>query len=146
MVIHNLVFTIKVEWGPKKHVPTSLDSLVWADFTHIFRGILGENIDKISHQWTKGWYHNLNEKIENTHMHIFPYHIHIYCKLCWCHKGPDSIQRWHLASIGNPIVEIRRSYDPLISTMGFPILVRWHLYIESGPRVPISWVHATNSP
>ena len=31
------------------------------------------------------------------------------------------------------IVEIRRSYDRLISTMGFPILVRWHLYIESGP-------------
>ena len=24
-------------------------------------------------------------------------------------------------------------YDRLISTMGFPILVRWHLYIESGP-------------
>ena len=61
--------------------------------------------------------------------------------------------------MGNPIVEIRRSYDRLISTMGFPILnwiglhlfnddtrpsghisrpkflVRWHLYIESGPRV-----------
>ena len=34
--------------------------------------------------------------------------------------------------IGNPIVEIRRSYDRLISTTGFPILVR-HLYIESGP-------------
>ena len=31
------------------------------------------------------------------------------------------------------MVEIRRSYDRLISTMGFPILVRWHLYIESGP-------------
>ena len=28
---------------------------------------------------------------------------------------------------------MRRSYDRLISTMGFPILVRWHLYIESGP-------------
>ena len=27
-----------------------------------------------------------------------------------------------------------RSYDCLISTMGFPILVRQHLYIESGPR------------
>ena len=39
----------------------------------------------------------------------------------------------HFTSIGNPIVEIRRSYDRLISTMGFPILVRWHLYIESGP-------------
>ena len=47
--------------------------------------------------------------------------------------GPDSISRWHLTSIGNPIVEIRRSYDRLISTMGFPILARWHLYIESGP-------------
>ena len=31
-------------------------------------------------------------------------------------------------------MEIRRSYDRLISTMGFPLLVRWHLYIESGPR------------
>ena len=46
--------------------------------------------------------------------------------------GPDSISRCHLTSIGNPIVEIRRSYDRLISTMGFPILVRRHLYIESG--------------
>ena len=31
-------------------------------------------------------------------------------------------------------MEIRGSYDPLISTMGFPMLVRRHLYIESGPR------------
>ena len=31
-------------------------------------------------------------------------------------------------------MEIRRSYDRLISTMVFPILVRQHLYIESGPR------------
>ena len=30
-------------------------------------------------------------------------------------------------------MEIRRSYDRLISTMGFPILVWRHLYIESGP-------------
>ena len=47
--------------------------------------------------------------------------------------GPDSIKRCYLTSIGNPIVEIRRSYDRLISTMGFPILARWHLYIEPGP-------------
>ena len=38
-----------------------------------------------------------------------------------------------LTSIGIPILEIRQSYDRLISTMGFSILVRWHLYIESGP-------------
>ena len=34
-------------------------------------------------------------------------------------------------------MELGRSYDSLISTMGFPILVRCHLYIESGPRVLI---------
>ena len=34
-------------------------------------------------------------------------------------------------------MEIRRSYDRLISTMRFPMLVR-HLYIESGP-----WIAAT---
>ena len=48
--------------------------------------------------------------------------------------GVDSIKRFHLTSMWNPIVEIRRSYDRLISTMGFPILVRRHLYIELGPR------------
>ena len=30
-------------------------------------------------------------------------------------------------------MEISRSYDRLISTIEFPRLVRWHLYIESGP-------------
>ena len=49
-------------------------------------------------------------------------------------QGPDSIQRCRLTSTGNLIVEIRRSHDRLISTMGVPILVRRHLYIESGPR------------
>ena len=42
------------------------------------------------------------------------------------------------------MVEIRWSYDRLISTMGFPILVRWHLHIESGPRLSYStsaWVN-----
>ena len=48
-------------------------------------------------------------------------------------QGADSIKRCHVTSIGNPIVEIRRSYDRLISTMGFPILVRWYIDIESGP-------------
>ena len=43
--------------------------------------------------------------------------------------------KMRLTSIGNPIVDIRRSYDRLISTMGFPILVRRYLYIESGPRI-----------
>ena len=60
----------------------------------------------------------------------------------WSKQGPDSIQRFRLTSIGNPIVEIRRSWDRLrrswdrlISTMGFPILVRRHLHIESGPML-----------
>ena len=52
------------------------------------------------------------------------------------HKGPVTWKMFpfdDVISIGNPIVEIRLSYDRLIFTMGFPILVRWHLYIESGP-------------
>ena len=32
-------------------------------------------------------------------------------------------------------MEIKRSYDRFISTAGYPILVRWHLYIESGPCI-----------
>ena len=48
-------------------------------------------------------------------------------------QGVGSVQRCHLTSTGNPIVEIRRSYDRLISTMGFSIRVRWYVYIESGP-------------
>ena len=39
-------------------------------------------------------------------------------------------------------MEIRRSYDRLISTMGFPILARWHLYIEPGPSF---FMHMKNS-
>ena len=31
-------------------------------------------------------------------------------------------------------MEIRRLQDGLISTMGFPVLVRWHHYIEPTPR------------
>ena len=45
----------------------------------------------------------------------------------------------YTTSIGNPIVVIRRSKDRLISTMGFPILVRWHLYTESP-----SWIQLHN--
>ena len=55
-------------------------------------------------------------------------------------QGVESISRCHLTGIGNPIVEIRRSYDRLISTMGFPILVRWHSYIEPGPREFLSCI------
>ena len=49
-------------------------------------------------------------------------------------QGPDTIYGYHLTSIGNPIVEIRQFYDRLISTMGFPILVRRDLYTELGPN------------
>ena len=61
------------------------------------------------------------------------------------YQGSDSVQRWHLTSIANPIVEIRRSDHRLISTMGFLILIR-HLYIEWGPRLLVptmaAWWHA----
>ena len=51
---------------------------------------------------------------------------------CWV-QGADSIKRYYLTSIGTPVVKIRRSHDRLICTMGFSMLVRWHLYVESWP-------------
>ena len=65
-------------------------------------------------------------------LHIFFYAM-LLCYRC-IYLGNDLLERCCLTSIANPIVEIRRSHDRLISTMGFPILVRWHIYIESGPR------------
>ena len=44
-----------------------------------------------------------------------------------------------LHCIRNPIVEIRQSRNCLISTMGFPTLVRRHFYIESGPWGIFYW-------
>ena len=41
------------------------------------------------------------------------------------------VVRYKYVSIGKPVVDIRPSHDRLISTTGFPILVRWHFYIES---------------
>ena len=43
-----------------------------------------------------------------------------------------------LTSIGNPIVETRRFYDRLISLEWDFLLVKWHLYIESGPKASMS--------
>ena len=70
------------------------------------------------------------EEVTVTRPPVLSYYISLE------HLGADSIKIYRLTSIGNSIVEIRRSYDRLISTMGFPILIRWHLYIESGPRCP----------
>ena len=54
------------------------------------------------------------------------------------HHCLDSISKdVILPGIGNTIVEIRRSYDSLISTMGFPIPVRRQLYIESASQMSI---------
>ena len=39
----------------------------------------------------------------------------------------------------NPTMEIRQCYDCLISPMGFPVLVRRHLYIKSGPILYLSY-------
>ena len=57
----------------------------------------------------------------------------------FCRDDP-ALRNWgwvniwcHLTTIGNPIMEIRWSYEQLISAIGFPKLVRWHLYIVSEP-------------
>ena len=48
--------------------------------------------------------------------------------------GPDSIQTCTLTCIRNLIEEIRRTYDRLISTMEFSILLKCHLHVESVPE------------
>ena len=68
------------------------------------------------------------------------FHIHFMIDVGMVPYGTRTAGGWFnikmtFTSIVNPIVKIRRSYDRLISTMGFPILVRWHLYIQSGPWV-----------
>ena len=42
-------------------------------------------------------------------------------------------------------MEIRRSYDRLIPTMLFPMLVRYHLYIEPGPWSWQFWCFGWNT-
>ena len=42
--------------------------------------------------------------------------------------GAGSVQSCHLTSMRNPIMEIKQSNHCLISTMGFALLVKWHLY------------------
>ena len=38
--------------------------------------------------------------------------------------------------VGISIIKIRRALDSLIFTMGIPMLVRRHIYIETGPSLP----------
>ena len=68
-----------------------------------------------------------------VHLHmVITLNVTIQSHNKWKDSGP-----WFIiihTSIGNPIMEIKRSYDLRISTMRFPIQVRQHLYIESGPR------------
>ena len=98
-----------------------------------------------------------NNKTNKSYKQLIYIYINISCKCDTNRAGhltldayasrpvACSVQRWHLTSIGNPIVEIRRSYDRLISTMGFSTLIR-HFCIESGPRLLVPtmavWWHA----
>ena len=76
-------------------------------------------------------YRHTNKQCE-ANMPSFNFFSLGYDKLISNHmQGPDWIYKWHLTSLGNPIVEMRWSYDHLIYTLGFPILVTL-LYIESG--------------
>ena len=86
---------------------------------------------------------NFNHNFINRFLLAFLFSISLHRRNWYLHFGHSVVVSLSfglllffpiLTSIGNSIVEIRRSYDRLISTMGFPILVRCHLYIESGPR------------
>ena len=72
--------------------------------------------------------------------------INLYCWLEWNVPIINTILKSYIY-IGCITLEVQTTrrpwfnikmwfyqYDPLTSTMRFPIMVRWHLYIESGPR------------
>ena len=68
------------------------------------------------------WNRPLSEPLMNQFIDAYVHHQGGWSNMC------------SLVCIGTPIVEIRRSYDCFITTLGFPILVRQNLYIESGSR------------
>ena len=51
----------------------------------------------------------------------------------------QNLKKCHPTSIGIPTMKIRWSRDRLISIMGFPILVRWHLYFKMNPSQWHTW-------
>ena len=63
------------------------------------------------------------------------------CEILGGHRiipgGWFNTKKSHLTSIESPFLEVRQSYDHLISTMWFPMLVRRHLYIGSRPRTDL---------
>ena len=61
---------------------------------------------------------------------VSPQLLSVHCthSTGWNRQGADSIWRCHLTSIWKS-----HCGDKTVIRMGIPILVRWHLYIESGP-------------
>ena len=93
----------------------------------IFNISLLFKMDTINSWIYKAWIPNSQVISVNWH-----YHCYTLCPL-YVSSGADTLWRYHLTSTESPIMEIRWSFDHLICTMGFPILVRQHLYTESGP-------------
>ena len=121
--------------------PVPHQAITWTNAGLLSIGLLGSNFSEI-------------------HIRILSFsfrNMHLNCRLpkwrTFCPEGDELTQpagpwfniKSHLTGIGNPIVEIRRSYDHLISIMGFPIPVRWLLYIESGLRCH-TWIHMPSPP
>ena len=54
-------------------------------------------------------------------------------------KSPLFNSSWDLTGSRNLDGEVRRSYDHLISSVGFPLLVGWHLCTEAGLFYTKKW-------
>ena len=101
-------------------------------YTHISYHNLGaDSIKKYTYQYRKS---HCGDKtiLRPSYLHNGITYTDKMTSLYWIRAlGADSILRHHLTRVGNPMVEIRRYYSPLISKMIFLLLVRQPLYIGS---------------
>ena len=110
-------------------IPDHCSKLTWLIFVSIWPKLSTDWRPPVSqcHVWIIGclmWLFCTNSIMQHRDFYV------LYASFL----GADLVQRCHLTSTGNPVVEIRWSSDGLMSTMGFPIMVRRHLYTESWPR------------
>ena len=90
------------------------------------------------HQWINTTHlitTNISKSQETLHSYLYHRQQQFWVWLLKISRGPFSIYKCYVTYTGNDIVKIGWPQDHLMSTMGFTIIIRWHLYVEKVPTV-----------